>query len=78
MSKYRIKQEVYKDGSVKYYPQYYRGFFSGWKSLFSNGNKATSLNNVTTGTREQALKAIELCEKGKNIVIAVTFEYINK
>lgn len=78
MAKYRIKQEVYKDGSVKYYPQYYRGFFLGWKSLFSNGEKAGVSSNLEVRTQKEALKAIELCEKGKNIVIAVTFEYINK
>jgi hypothetical protein len=77
MEKYRVKQEVYKDGSVKYYPQYYKGFLSGWLSLQRDGEKCQALRNRYDSSREDALNAVDLCDKGKNIVINITYEYIN-
>ena len=76
MTKYRIKQEFYKDRSVKYYPQHYVGFFTGWKSLGSNGNKFYYVSTLDVSSREQALRAIDLCEKGKNVVVEITYEYL--
>jgi hypothetical protein len=76
--KYRVKVEYYKDGSIKYYPQCYKGWFNGWKSIKKDsahlyGDLCRYADNISTD-----LKSIALCEKGKNIVLEITYEYINK
>lgn len=76
MKTYRIKQEVYKDGSIKYYPQHYVGWFSGWKSLGSEGKKYFYANTLDVSSREKALRAIGLCEKGKNVFVEINYEYL--
>ena len=76
MKTYRINQEVYKDKSVIYYPQHYTGFFTGWKSLGFNGQKFFYSDDIAVSSREEALKAIDLCEKGRNVLIQVTYEYL--
>ena len=78
MEKYRIKVEAYGDGSVKYYPQWYRGYFTGWKSLQSSGEKAYYADCLNLPSREDALRAIDFCYNGKNIVIEITYEYIKQ
>ena len=76
--KYRIKIEKYKDGNCKYYPQYYKGCFSGWKSLYHDGDRMKYATDILVSSREEALRSIDLCEKGFNELVSVEFEYINK
>lgn len=77
--KYRIKIVTYKDGTVKYFPQYYVGFLFGWSGIGHSGNlyPLTSDTNDYT-TRENALICIDRVIAGAGRVKTIEFEYINK
>ena len=76
--KYRIKKVTYKDGEVKYFTQYYRGFFLGWGGINFQGEKTWVLPEVNyEKTREGALKVIDFCDAGKGVVTTIEFEYID-
>lgn len=76
--KYRIKKVSHKDGEVKYFAQYYKGFFSRWLGINWKGEKCNYKLSNTLDNREEALKVIDLCDKGKGVVTTIEFEYINK
>lgn len=77
--RYRIKIVTYKDGQVKYFAQYYIGFFLGWGGIGCNGDSyplVTTINDCTT--RSEALNCIDKNIKGAGKEETIEFEYINK
>lgn len=77
--KYRIKKVTYKDGEVKYFAQYYKNWFSGWKGIFSNGKISECSSEVGEQySREGALNLIDLADAGKGVVVTIEFENINR
>jgi len=77
--KYRIKKITYKDGEVLYFAQYYKNWFSGWKGIDKDGDKYHFIEDAWEfKSKEEALKAIGLTDKGKRRGITVEFENITK
>ena len=77
--RYRIKKVTYKNNEVKYFAQYYKSWFKGWKGIFIDGDLAKYADEVgEQWSREGALNLIDLAEAGKVVVMTVEFENINR
>lgn len=77
--RYRIKKVTYKNNEVKYFAQYHKNCFEGWKGIFINGELAKYSDEVgEQWSREGALNLIDLVESGKGAVMTVEFENVKR